>query len=74
MLIQLSACITQCTGIGHEGALWMMATFGSLQLVRISCVEVHYASSTIASVQVTLLSILPTLLLEVIFDPEQLLD
>jgi len=74
VLIQLSACITQCTGIGHEGALWMMATFGSLQLVRISCVEVHYVSSTIASVRVTLLSILPTLLLEVIFDPEQLLD
>ncbi len=70
MLIQLSACITQCTGIGHEGALWMMATFGSLQLVRISCVEVRHASS----VQVTLLLILLTLLLEVIFDPEQLLD
>ncbi len=52
----------------------MMATFGSLQLVRLSCVEVHYVSSTTASVRVSLLSILPTLLLEVIFDLEQLLD
>ncbi len=52
----------------------MMATFGSLQLVRLSCVEVRYVSSTTASVRVSLFSILLTLLLEVIFDLEQLLD